>query len=164
MTKIQSALQILSEAGVEFVVIGAVAAAARGSSYSTQDLDICYERSPKNLARLVAALQPHHPRLRDAPGGAKFVLDAKALAGGMNFTLTTGLGDLDLMGEVTGVGQYPEVSAGASILDLFGQKCAVASLDVLIQSKRAAGRPKDLVVLPELEALRELERARKNKA
>ena len=163
MTSIRSALQALREAGVEFVVIGAVAAVARGSSYSTQDLDICYERSPNNLARLAAALQPHHPRLRAAPGGAKFVLDAKTLAGGMNFTLTTDLGDLDLMGEVAGVGLYPEASAGASVLDLFGQKCLVAALDVLIQSKLAAGRPKDLLVLPELEALRDLERARKNK-
>ena len=163
MTSIRSALQALREARVEFVVIGAVAAVARGSSSSTQDLDICYERSPKNLARLAAALQPHHPRLRDAPGGAKFVLDAKTLAGGMNFTLTADFGDLDLMGEVAGVGQYPEASAGASVLDLLGHKCAVASLDVLIQSKRAAGRPKDLLMLPELEALRELERAPENK-
>ena len=163
MTNLQSALQVLREAGVEFVVIGAVAAAARGSSYSTQDLDLCYERSPKNLARLAAALQPHHPRLRDVPGDSPFVLDAASLAAGVNFTLATDLGDLDLMGEVAGVGQYPQVSAGASILDLFGQKCAVASLDVLIQSKRAAGRPKDLLVLPELEALRDLERARRDK-
>ncbi len=163
MTNIRSALQALREAGAEFVVIGAVAAVARGSSQSTQDLDICYERSPKSLQGLASALQPYHPRLRDAPDESKFVLDARTLAGGMNFTLTTDLGDLDLMGEVAGVGQYAEVSAGASVVDLFGQKCAVASLDVLIRSKRAAGRPKDLLMLPELEALRELERTRKAK-
>ena len=90
------------------------------------------------------------------------MLDARIPAAGMNFTLATDLGDLDLMGEMAGVGQYREAADGASVLNLLGQKCAVASLDVLIRSKRAAGRPKDLLVLPELEALRDLERAKKS--
>ena len=74
----------------------------------------------------------------------------------MNFTLTTDWGDLDLLGEVTGIGGYKEVKTFSSNLTLFGLECAVLSLDGLIQSKRAAGRAKDLLTLPEIEALREI--------
>ena len=123
MTNLHSALQVLREAGVEFVVIGAVAAAARGSSYSTQDLDICYERSPKNLARLAAALQPHHPRLRGVPGEPPFVLDAKTLAAGMNFTLTTDIGELDLLGEIVGGGSYGDLPPHTVTIQIFGVDC-----------------------------------------
>ena len=74
----------------------------------------------------------------------------------MNFTLTTDWGDLDLLGEVTGIGGYKEVKALSFNLTLFGLECAVLSLDGLIQSKRATGRPKDRLTRPDIEALREI--------
>ena len=75
--------------------------------------------------------------------------------GGLNFTLTTDVGDIDLMGEVAGVGDYAAALAASERVELFGATFDVLTLDALIASKRAAGRPKDLLVLPELEALRE---------
>jgi hypothetical protein len=48
------------------------------------------------------------------------------------------------------------VRAASVAMILFGIECRVLSLDALIIAKRAAGRPKDLLVLPELEALREV--------
>jgi len=75
----------------------------------------------------------------------------------MNFTLATDLGAVDLLGEVAGVGQFPAVLAGSTEMELFGIKCRVASLNTIITSKRAAGRAKDLLALPELEALLELD-------
>lgn len=65
------------------------------------------------------------------------------------------MGDVDLIGEVAGVGDYPAVAATSMPVELFGKEYAVLTLDALIASKRAAGRPKDLQALPELEALRE---------
>jgi hypothetical protein len=56
------------------------------------------------LGRLVDALAPHHPYLRGAPPGLPFQWDTATLARGLNFTLTTSLGDIDLLGEITGGG------------------------------------------------------------
>ncbi|MGH9509388.1 MAG: hypothetical protein ACRD2M_05585 [Terriglobales bacterium] len=158
MTQFDRALSALTTRGVKFVVIGAVAAVARGAAQSTQDLDICYERSSENIERLVASLQPFHPRLRDIPPSVPFRFDVPTLRNGMNFTLATDIGDIDLFGELPGVGGFVQAATGATEMELFGSRCGIASLDTIISAKRAAGRPKDLIALKELEALRELNR------
>jgi cyclohexa-1,5-dienecarbonyl-CoA hydratase len=149
-------LRVLLDSGVEFVVIGGVAMYAHGSAQLTRDLDICYERSRENIERLATALSPYHARLRGVPEDVPFHLDVSTITKGMNFTLTTDLGDLDLIGEVVGLGQYSPVRASSITLDLFGRSCRVLSLEGLIQAKRATGRSRDAAALPELEALREL--------
>jgi len=152
----ERSLGALLDSEVEFVVIGGVAMYAHGSAHLTRDLDICYERSHENIERLATALSPYHPRLRGVPEDVPFHLDASTITKGMNFTLTTDLGDLDLIGEVVGLGQYSPVRAASITLDLFGRSCRVLSLEGLIQAKRATGRSRDAAALPELEALREL--------
>src|SRR6266849_8084084 len=97
-------VEALTSHGVAFVVVGGVAAVAHGSSIVTRDTDLCYARDKQNLERLVRAIAPFHPRLRGAPPGLPFLWDAKTLHRGLNFTLATDLGDLDLLGEVSGVG------------------------------------------------------------
>jgi predicted nucleotidyltransferase len=159
MNAYKSSLQVLSDAAVQFVVIGGVAATARGSARVTFDLDICYERSQGNLERLCKALAPYHPHVRGAPRDLPFELDTVKLKRGMNFTLTTDLGDLDLLGEIAGIGQYPEAVAQSDHVELYGTPCQVLKLTALIRSKRVAGRSKDHEALHELEALAELEKA-----
>jgi hypothetical protein len=132
-----------------------VAANAHGSSYFTFDLDICYARDAANMARLAVCFAPLHPQLRGAPAGLPFLWDAETLARGLNFTLTTDLGDVDLLGEVSGVGGYPEALRASCAIVLYGVECHVLSLEALVRAKRAAGRPKDLQVATELEAIRE---------
>lgn len=110
----------------------------------------------ENLKRLAAALTPHHPSPRDFPADLPFVWDEQTLRQGTNFTLSTDLGNIDLLGEVAGAGGYEQGREQSVVMSLFGMKCLVLSLDALIASKRAAGRTKDLLVLPELEALREV--------
>jgi hypothetical protein len=138
---------------VSFVVVGGMAAISHGSSRITFDLDVCYARDKANLERLVRALAPVHPTLRGAPPGLPFLWDAETLRRGLNFTLTTDVGDIDLLGEVSGVGGYEQARANAVNKQAFGVECAVLSLPDLIAAKRAAGRDKDLQALPELEAL-----------
>jgi hypothetical protein len=69
--------------------------------------------------------------------------------------LTTSLGGLDLLGEITGGGTYDDLVAESDATDLLGSNVRRLSLGQLIAAKRAAGRPKDLVALSELEALME---------
>jgi hypothetical protein len=151
----ERALTVLADAHVRCVIVGGLAVTIHGSAYVTFDLDFCYARDRENLSSLARALRPYNPRLRAAPEGLPFRFDEDTLRGGLNFTLTTDLGDIDLMGEVAGIGDYSAALAASIPVELFGKSFDVLTLDALIISKRAAGRPKDLQVLPELEALRE---------
>ena len=162
MINLRQTIELFGENEIEFVIVGGIAITLHGSSYLTADLDLCYKRSKDNLERIAAALSPHRPRLRGAPEGLPFVWDAETLRRGMNFTLTTDLGDIDLLGEVAGVGGYEEAFNSSVAFTLYGHEVRILSLDALIQSKRAAGRPKDLLVLPELEALREVLKSKKD--
>jgi hypothetical protein len=153
--RLRDLLTRLVEGGVRFSVIGGVALIARGVQRATEDLDIAYARDRENLARLAATLAPIHPRLRGVPGDLPFVLDEASLRNGLNFTLDTDLGPLDLFGEVPGLGTFDRVDAASSELEIDGARLLVLTLDGLERSKRAAGRPKDLVDLGYLRALRE---------
>lgn len=152
---IEAPLRLLGEYKVDCVIVGGVAAAIHGSSLLTTDLDVCYARNDANLSRLAEALELVHARLRNAPEGLAFILDAETLKRDSNFTFTTEVGDLDLLGEVRGIGQYEAMIADSVTVDLFGYHFAVLDIGTLIMAKRAAGRPKDLLALPELEAIQE---------
>lgn len=147
-------LGVLTDHQVRFVVIGGVALIARGVQRATEDLDVSYARDRENLVRLAAALHTLHPRLRGVPAELPFVLDEVSLRNGLNFTLDTDLGPLDLLGEVPGLGTYDAVDAVASSLEIEGKSVLVLTLEGLERSKRAAGRPKDLVDLGYLRAIR----------
>jgi predicted nucleotidyltransferase len=154
-------LPVLTSGQVRFIVIGGGAAIAHGLARTTYDVDVVYARDPENIRRLVAALQPYHPYLRGAPAGLPFRWDERTVQAGLNFTLTTALGDLDVLGEVTGGGTYEQLLLSSEELEVFGARCRFVSLEKLIQLKRAAGRPKDLEVLAELQAILEERRARR---
>ncbi len=153
---IAPALKSLTENDVDFVIIGGVAITAYGSAYITKDLDFCYLRTTENLKRIVYALASFNPRLRGFPKELPFVWDERTLQNGTNFTLETNIGDIDLLGEVAGVGDFKAVESESVEMELFDVFVKVISLNDLIKAKRAAGRTKDLLVLPELEALLEV--------
>jgi predicted nucleotidyltransferase len=153
-------LPLLVTNHVRFIVIGGGAAIAHGSARATYDVDVVYARDPENIRHLAAALQSHLPYLRGAPAGLPFRWDEPTIQAGLNFTLTTDLGDLDLLGEVTGGGTYEQLLAATEELEAFGVRCRFVTLEKLIQLKRAAGRPKDLEAVAELQALLEEKRQR----
>jgi len=153
--EIDRAIRTLCDGGVEFIVIGGVAAVLHGSAVVTFDLDILYSRTGSNVRRLADALAPFHPRPRGFPQGLPFVWDAATLRNSSVLTLIKDLGDLDLLAEVAGVGSYTEAELKAVPIDAHGRHFLILDLRDLLRSKRAAGRPKDLAAIAELESLLE---------
>ena len=155
MTDFGALLATLARHEAAFIVVGGAAAVAHGSARLTQDLGIVFERSPENLDRLMSALAERKPYLRGAPPGLPFIWDGATLARGLNFTLVTSLGDIDLLGEIPGGGTYADLLPGAIELNVFESRCLCMSLSQLIRSKRATGRPRDIEALAEPEAIQE---------
>lgn len=158
VTELERLIGVLSAADVRFIVIGGVALVLRGSTRMTVDLDVCYARDRDNLTKLAAALAPFHPRLRGAPPELPFQWDAPSLASGLNFTLTTDLGDLDIFGEVPGLGGFDAVASGSSSMHVAGLDVRVLDVEGLEKAKRAAGRAKDLLDLAELAEIKKRRR------
>lgn len=145
---LETLLKDLSRGQVRFVLVGGVAMRLHGSDQPTEGLDLCYGPERDNLVALLQALRPHRPRLGDgAPVGLEALESAPSLS------LQTDLGRLELLGEVSGVRSFRDLSRHAVHLRLGEEYVPVASLEDLIRMKTAAGRPKDRAHLPELEAL-----------
>ena len=145
----------LVQSKIKFIIIGGVAAIVHGSARTTFDLDVVYSRDPQNIRRLVQALKPFSPYLRDVPEGLPFIFDEKTVQKGLNFALNTELGYLDLLGEIVGGGAYEDLLPHSQEIEVFGVKCLCLGLERLIHVKRAAGRPKDFEIIAELEAILE---------
>jgi hypothetical protein len=150
-----AAIRVLLEHEVRFVIIGGYASIALGSPILTEDIDVCYDRADENLERLAAALRDLGAKLRGAPPGLAFQLDADALKAGDHFTFLTTAGSLDVLGTPAGTGGFEDLNRSATDEDLDGITVRVASLEDLIRMKRAAGRTKDRIALEWLAALRD---------
>lgn len=155
MTDFASLLRTLGDHGVAYILVGGAAATVHGSARLTLDVDVVYRRTPDNLERLATALAPYEPRLRGAPPGLPFRWDADTLGRGLNFTLATSLGPIDLLGEIVGAGSYEQLLPDTTEVTAFGVSCRCVTLEGLIHLKRSAGRVRDLEAVAELEALRE---------
>jgi hypothetical protein len=148
-------LATLDRHGVEFVVIGGVAATIHGSTLATFDVDVTPRRTHGNLARLSDALTELRARIRDDQGGAglAFNNDAASLADAQMWNLTTDAGDLDVSFVPAGTRGFADLVRDAVRVDIGGMTLQVASLADVIRSKAAAGREKDRAALPLLRKL-----------
>ncbi|HEY7191292.1 MAG TPA: hypothetical protein VH436_32290 [Vicinamibacterales bacterium] len=155
----RSIIEALDDGHVDFVIVGAIALVLHGSARVTRDLDICYSREQANLERLARALKPFAATLRGAPDSLPFLLDAPTLKAGLNFTLQSKAGDLDLMGEIAGIGSYAAVRRASIVMPVYEREIRVLSLDGLERAKRAAGRLKDLADLAEIQEIRRLSKS-----
>ncbi|HEX6279314.1 MAG TPA: hypothetical protein VFZ49_04795 [Pyrinomonadaceae bacterium] len=155
MSRLVEAIITLAENQVDFVVVGGMAIRSHGSSYLTQDLDICYSRDRENLKKLAHALAPFEPRPRGIPKDLPFVWNLATLYNGTNFTFDTALGNIDLLGEVKGVGTYRDAADDSISVEISGFEVKILSIEGLIRAKTASNREKDQAGLKELYALQE---------
>lgn len=146
-------LRGLVDARVAFVVVGGVAATAHGSTYVTNDLDICYDAAPGNIERLATLLAQWNAYPRGIEHGLPFFMDARTFQTIPVMTLQTTEGAIDVLDRVDGVGPYGATLECSDVFDVFGLGVRILDLPALIAAKRAAGRPKDIAQLPELEAI-----------
>jgi predicted nucleotidyltransferase len=153
---VKGILQALTAHGVDFVVIGGVAAILHGSATLTQDVDISFAQDDANLDALGGALRELRASLRGVEDDVPFVPDARTLRQIQLLTLQTSAGPLDLLVPPDGSPPYERLRRGADRMDVGGFAVLVASLDDLIAMKRAGGRDKDLVAVEELETIRDL--------
>jgi hypothetical protein len=142
-------LQALTGHGVDFVVVGGMAGLAHGSAYPTYDLDIAYARDRENIERLAGALKEIGVKLRGAPVDLPFLLDARTLENGANFTFDSPYGSFDILGDVAGISTYDDLRGAATLATIEDVEVRIASIDHLIAMKRAANRPKDKLMVEE---------------
>jgi len=152
----QRILRALVERGTDFVVIGGIATVLHGSSRNTFDLDISFAVDPQNLEALGEVLLSLGARLRGVPEDVPFVPDAATLRKVEVLTLDTVAGRFDVLARPAGAGSYSELRRTAERFDVGDFVVLVASIPSLIAMKRAAGRPKDLADIAELEAIQRL--------
>lgn len=150
--------RMLNEEGVDYVVLGGFAAILRGSPVTTRDLDVIPDRDSTNLDRLGRALTRMNARIRIEGDSVPTKIDGAFLANMPHMlNLVTDFGDLDLTftpaGSAGGYAGWQSHATNEVVAD--GLTVRVASLDDIIDSKRAANRPKDLMALPYLESLRD---------
>lgn len=143
----------LVRADIRFVVIGGLALGAWGVIRGTKDCDIVLDPEPENLDRLAGLVAElgGHVQLGESLLGSERSIVA-TLRGGERTLIVTRLGDLDVVQGLDGVLPYAELRASAIDVELAGTTIAVCALDHLRRMKRAAGRPRDLVDLDDLDA------------
>jgi hypothetical protein len=143
----------LHEAGVDFIVVGGMAAVLLGAPILTEDLDIVHRRTPDNVARLLAWLLAHGAYHRFDLANRRLPPKEDALLGSGHLNLQTDLGKLDVLCELGEGEGYEEILSDTVLLADDGPfPLRVLGLPRLIAVKARTGRPKDRAVLPVLTA------------
>jgi hypothetical protein len=139
---------------LEAVMVGNAAAALQGAPVTTLDVDFMFRKTAVNLKKLkavaaslnAAILKPYYP-VSDL---YRVVNDDEGL-------------QLDFMAKLDGVRSFESLRSRASVVEFAGHELKVASLADILNSKRAAGRPRDLAVLDVLQkTLDEQDQAKKD--
>lgn len=143
-------LEVLVSHGINFTVVGGVAAVLRGAPITTRDIDIVYELEDANVEKMLLALSAMGARFRHRPDLEP--LRSHIAARGHKL-LQTDFGELDVLGFAGDNHEYPELAAWSSPMQIGPLRVMVLNLDAQIQLKKETGRPKDLVMLPILRAL-----------
>jgi len=146
-------LEVLADSGLNFVVIGGVAAIAHGATTATQDLDIAIRLDAETLRKLIDVLAPYRPVHFTRPDLPLTAADAESLAGFRLLLVETDLGRLDVLSEVEpfkSVADVPTVQLPLLPDRLFD----VIGLDALIEVKAHVGRGKDKILEQELRTVK----------
>ena len=156
------ALEALGKHGVDYILVGGVAAVLAGAPISTFDTDVLVDPSPENLARLLSALREMEAVYREL-AGRRLEPTAERLAGLRQQLFATRFGNLDVMATIGKERTYADLLPRSRLVPLRGTHVRVLELEAVIQSKEEAGREKDRAVLPQLrETLKLLARREDN--
>ena len=158
MSELTRITKRLADHHVGFVVAGGLATILQGAALMTRDVDVACDMSPENLFRVWQALTELHPVHRMTPARPPFTREQAESGALKNLYLSTTLGQLDLLGEIKGIGAFAECRKNSEPILIGGTEIRVLTLDALILAKRAMGRPKDLYAVLELEVIRESRR------
>lgn len=153
MADLKQLLERLSDADIEFVIVGGFAAVLHGSTFVTRDLEVCTVLTEATVERLRTVLADLSPVHRIGGGRLSFLTEPSPGSTVRNLYLETDAGAIDLLTSITGVGEFERVRSGADEISLFGRRYLVMSLTDLIAAKRTLGREKDLLSARELEAI-----------
>jgi hypothetical protein len=157
--RVDEILGRLTSRGVDFVIVGGIAAVLHGSARNTFDLDICFAPDQANLDALGEVLIGLEAQLRGVKDPVPFVPDGQTLRKVELLTLSTSAGNLDLLAVPPGAPPYERLRRRAERYDLGDFTVLVASVDDLIAMKQTAGRPKDLQDIDELQTIGRLRRS-----
>jgi hypothetical protein len=138
----------LCDAGVEFIIVGGVAAVLQGVPITTSDLDIVHRRTPENVLRLLDVLHELDAFMRYDMARRGLRPTAEMLGGRGQINLSTSLGPLDPLCELHSGQGYDELLPHSVSVRDEGRLLYVLDLRTLITAKTNAGRPKDRIVLP----------------
>jgi hypothetical protein len=141
-------LEALSQAGAEFIVVGGCAAVLQDVPISTFDLDIVHKRTPENIERLLSVLATLDAHFYPDFARRKLPPRASDLAGRGHILLSTKLGRLDVLCELTGERGYAELLPHTTEISADALHLRVLDLPTLARVKTEAGRPKDLLAVP----------------
>jgi predicted nucleotidyltransferase len=151
----EAAFRALVEEGVEFVLIGGLAATVHGASRVTLDIDICFRQELGNCVRLARALGRLAAEIFP-PRQPPVEITAELLHRYKMLHLRTAAGRLDLLSAVPGLGRFEDLAGGATSIEVLGLTVPVLSLEQLIRSKTALDQPKDREHLDQLLAIQRL--------
>ena len=160
MTELNRLLQQLCDADIDFVIVGGFAAMLHGSSMLTRDLDVCAVLTDASVAKLRQAFRDLHPTHRMTPQRLSFLDNPDPGVPLKNIYLQTDIGPLDVLGAISGIGDFETLKKNAVPFELFGRQISVISITDLIKAKEALGRPKDLLVAQELRSILENSKAK----
>jgi len=148
-------LRTLHQHEVEFIIVGGVCAVLHGAPLATFDLDVVHSREPRNLTRLMAALEELNAHYR-IPGRVEERPGVSHLASAGHQLLMTCFGPLDLLGTIGKGRDYSQLLDETVELEVGGGlKVRVSSLESLVKTKEETGQEKDRAALPVLRRLLE---------
>lgn len=156
----ETVVRRLNENGVEFVLIGGIAAMAHGVSLVTFDVDVCCPFHAENLSKLQKAFADVHPVHRMTPQKLPLAITAQNVGTLRNLYLNTDIGTIDCLSEVTGIGDYAAVRAESVEVELPSGRCRVLGIDALIRAKQAVNRTQDKIAIAQLLAIKERQRVK----
>jgi hypothetical protein len=151
-------LTALNKTGVDYVLIGGLAATLQGTTRVTSDMDVAYATDGRNVERLCDVINQFEPQrmLLGRPHGA-ITLTPDLLKREPRLQLSTTIGEIDLLRDVDGFRSYSAIKTLSEPFEVpeGGGTARILSIEGLLKAKRAMRRPKDEQDIVELEALKQ---------